>query len=320
MGNERLDNSAEYWAIRLEGEPLSPAEQEALDTWLEEDERREGALLRAQAILSYLDRGRALSPSEDIATNKSSRRGFIGYVAGAAVATATAGLIVLLPRTKEIVTQIGEVRQVPLTDGSVATVNTASKVEVHFEKAARIVKLADGEAWFRVAHDKTRPFIVKAGDVRVRAVGTAFSVRRRNSSADVLVTEGVVETWVVGKEAQSVRIEAGSKAFVSSEAGNIAPTLASQEIDRSLAWRTGELALDGETLDFAVEEINRYNTKKLVIDTPDLGREPLVGYFRTNEPANFSHAVSVLLGARVIDDGNVIHMRRPIEDLHESNL
>ncbi|CAL4869570.1 hypothetical protein MMA231_03862 (plasmid) [Asticcacaulis sp. MM231] len=319
MENERPDGSAEYWAIRLKSSPLQPAEQASLDTWLSEDERRQGALLRAQATLSYLDRGRALSTSEPYSAHPRTRRGFLGYVAGAAAAATAASLILLLPRNKQIVTEIGEVRQVPLTDGSVATINTASKVEVRFEKTKRIVELSDGEAWFRVAHDKTRPFIVKAGDVRVRAIGTAFSVRRRNSSADVLVTEGVVETWVVGKQNQAVRIEAGSKAFISSDAGEIAPTLASQEIDRSLAWRTGELALDGETLDFAVEEINRYNTKKLVVDTPDLGREPLVGYFRTNEPANFGHAVSALLGARVIDDGNVIRIARPIRDLNEPN-
>jgi transmembrane sensor len=320
MDNGHPDYSAEYWAIRLESAPLPADEEQALAVWLAEDELREGALLRAQATLSYLDRGRALSHTLPVAVNTNTRRGLLRYAAGALAASLVGSLALLIPRDKQIITQIGEVRQVPLTDGSTATVNTASKVNVHFEKAERIVKLAEGEAWFRVAHDKTRPFIVEAGDVRVRAVGTAFSVRRRNSSADVLVTEGVVETWVVGKEAQAVRIVAGSKAFVSRDAGEIAPAVASQEIDRSLAWRTGELALDGETLEFAVEELNRYNKKKLVIDTPELAREPLVGYFRTNEPANFGHAVSALVGAQIIDDGSTIHLARPIKDLEKANL
>ncbi len=306
-----MDSDApEYWAIRLESAPLPATEQAALDAWLSEDERRTGALLRAQATLSYLNRGRALSHTSPLPANSNTRRDLLRYGGGAAAAAVVAGILFLMPRDKRIVTQIGEIRQVPLTDGSIATVNTASKVGVHFEKAERIIKLAEGEAWFRVAHDKTRPFIVEAGDVRVRAVGTAFSVRRRNGSADVLVTEGVVETWVVGKEAQAVRLSAGSKAFVSKDAGEIAATSASSEIDRSLAWRTGELALDGETLEYAVEEINRYNTRKLVIDSTELAREPIVGYFRTNEPANFGHAVSALLGARVIEDGNTIHINK----------
>jgi transmembrane sensor len=320
MDKGRPDYSAEYWAIRLESAPLPEAEQIALETWLAEGERREGALLRAQATLSYLDRGRALPHTAPLAANNNTRREVMRYAAGGVAAGLAVALGLLLPHDKQIVTQIGEIRQVPLADGSTATINTASKVGVRFEKAERIIKLNEGEAWFRVAHDKSRPFIVEAGDVRVRAVGTAFSVRRRNSSADVLVTEGIVETWVIGKEAQALRIAAGSKAFVSRDAGEIATTSASQEIDRSLAWRTGELALDGETLAFAVEEINRYNSKKLVIDTPDLGREPLAGYFRTNEPANFGHAVSTLVGAQMRDDGKVIHLTRPIKNLKESNL
>lgn len=319
MDNRSPDYSAEYWAIRLESAPLLPDEQTVLENWLAEDERRQGALLRAQATLSYLDRGRALSRPLPAAAANHSRRGFFVFASGGVAATLAAGLWGLWPRDRQIVTQIGEVRQVPLADGSTATVNTASKVEVHMQKAERIIRLSDGEAWFRVAHDEARPFIVEAGDVRVRAVGTAFSVRRRNNSADVLVTEGVVEAWIVDKEDQAVRMAAGSKAFVSPEAGEIAAMPAVHEIDRSLAWRTGELALDGETLDYAVGEINRYNTKKLVIDSPELGREPLVGYFRTNEPAHFGMAVSALVGARMTDDGDVIHLSRPIKDLNNSN-
>ena len=313
MAGPMDSDTPEYWAIRLESAPLPAAEQLTLDAWLAADERRAGALLRAQATLSYLDRGRALSHSvphtASLTVQGNTRRDLLRY-GGGATAAVVAGSLFFMPRDKRIVTQIGEIRQVPLADGSTATVNTASQVAVHFEKTERRIRLAEGEAWFRVAHDKARPFIVEAGDVRVRAVGTAFSVRRRNGSADILVTEGVVETWVVGKEAQAVRLSAGSKAFVSKDAGEIAATSASSEIDRSLAWRTGELALDGETLEYAVEEINRYNTRKLVIDSPELAREPLAGYFRTNEPTNFGHAVSALLGARVIEDGNTIHINK----------
>ena len=62
---------------------------------------------------------------------------------------------------------------------------------------AREVTLTRGEAWFKVAHDKTRPFIVSAGRIRVRAVGTAFSVRRHDDGAGrepggVAVDEGQV--------------------------------------------------------------------------------------------------------------------------------
>ena len=304
------DDGAERWAIRLDARTLTSDEEAELSAWLAEDPRREGALLRAQAMLSYLDRGRALGGVNDRMKGPVDRRGFIAVAGGAVAAALVAGIYFALPKAQKITTQLGEVRQVPLSDGSVATVNTASKVVVQFGQKDRVIKLADGEAWFRVAPNKQKPFIVEAGDVRVRAVGTAFSVRRRGESADVLVTEGTVETWVVGKEADRVRLSAGSKAFVSTDEGKIDALAAPKEIDRALAWRTGELALDGETLEYAASEINRYNAKKIVIDDPELGREGLVGYFRTTEPANFGHAVAAMIGARVVEDGDTIHIAK----------
>jgi transmembrane sensor len=47
-----------------------------------------------------------------------------------------------------------------------------------------------------------------------------------------------------------------------------------------------------------------------VIDNPALGREPLVGYFRTNEPENFARAVASMVGARVSESGQTIHLDR----------
>src|SRR3546814_10056817 len=70
-----------------------------------------------------------------------------------------------------------------------------------------LITLEEGEAWFQVAHDAHRPFVVDVGSVRIRAVGTAFSVRRNPEGVDVMVTEGVVETRSeerrVGKECVS---------------------------------------------------------------------------------------------------------------------
>lgn len=76
------------------------------------------------------------------------------------------------------------------------------------------VSLGGGEAWFRVALNKKRSFVVETGEIRAKAVGAAFSVDRRREGADVLVTEGTIETWVVGREARR-RVSTGSREFVS---------------------------------------------------------------------------------------------------------
>ena len=301
------EKDAEYWAIRLDGDSLTAAEQSELDAWLGEDERREGALLRAQATLAYLDRGRALHANDAPSVRPTiSRRNLM--MLGGGMAAAAAGAFLFVGHKPAFATKVGEVRQVALADGSTATINTDSRIQVDFHAHERRIALGSGEAWFQVAHDRTRPFIVAAGQVRVRAVGTAFSVRLRNGSADVLVTEGVVETWVEGHEAQKVRVAAGFQAQVTDGNGGVVTAPDAAKITRALSWRGGQLALDGETLDFAVEEINRYNSKKIVVDSPRLGHEPLVGYFRTNEPEKFSSAVAALINARVIDDGTQIHL------------
>ena len=174
---------------------------------------------------------------------------------------------------------------------------------------AREVALTRGEAWFKVAHDKTRPFIVSAGRIRVRAVGTAFSVRRHDDGADVQVTGGVVETWTVGEEERRIQVAAGSKAYVAAyEPPKIVQ--ASADVERSLAWREGQIVLEGETLDEAVAQFNRYNARKLVISDPNLAAEKLVGQFRATEPQIFAEAVATTLGATVAQDGDIIRLSR----------
>src|SRR5258706_3413361 len=112
--------------------------------------------------------------------------------------------------------------------------NTQSAVEVAMHPNVREVALTRGEAWFKVAHDVRRPFIVSAGRIRVRAVGTAFSVRRHDDGADVQVTEGVIETWTVGEEDRRARVAAGSRAYVA-EYETPKSMSAAADIERSLA-------------------------------------------------------------------------------------
>ncbi|PZU06718.1 MAG: iron dicitrate transport regulator FecR [Sphingomonas sp.] len=309
------DDDAARWAIRLGEGALTSAEEQALDDWLRADERRQGALLRAEAALAYLDRGRALADAPTETSNDDdpsvwTRRRFL--IGGSTLAGLTAigatGFILTRPAPIEIRTALGEIRRVPLPDGSVASVNTASDVAVTMADKRRDVRLNDGEAWFQVAHDKSRPFVVEAGKVRIQAVGTAFSVRRHDKGIDVLVTEGVVEAWVEGHEGQRTRIAAGSKSFITDDARPIKVASADGAIDRTLSWRTGELALNGESLDYAVAELNRYNARKIVIDTPALGRESLVGYFRVDQPEAFGQAIGATMRARLRVEGDTIHL------------
>ena len=314
---EDIDRAASDWVVREDRRPLTPDEQARLDAWLSADPRREGAYIRAHAAWSMLDRSRALS---DQAGPPAPRRWPLVtrrelMAAGAAgVAVVGGGIAVWQAGRDRYATAVGEIRQVPLRDGSSIAINTASRVEASIGKTSRLIRLDKGEAWFDVAKDRARPFVVAAGDVRVRAVGTAFSVRRYDHGADVIVTEGVVEAWTTDAGgARKLRIAAGCQAFVSDIATTAAAApkaLPPSTVHRLLAWRDGMVGLDGETLAEAAAEFNRYNTRQIVVDDPELAKARLVGFFRATDPDSFVKAAVQTLGAAADIDDHQLRLSR----------
>lgn len=307
-----IDDEAAAWALRFDGRDLELAEDSGLQAWLAGDPRRHGALLRAQAALSLLDRARALAGSETAVTlppaaRRPSRRGLMIGAGGGAMAAGLATAALLAGEVRRYNTGLGEIRQVPLRDGSVIAINTASTVEVSLHPHLRGVKLTAGEAWFEVAKDLKRPFVVQAGELRVRAVGTAFSVRREGDRCDVLVTEGVVEAWVRG--GKPARLPAGFRSMIGAGLDPVT-VQAPEDIERSLSWRSGMIALDGQTLTDAAAEFNRYNARHIVIADPVLARRRFVGLFRTNDPEGFCAAVAATIGARVETGGAQLRLDR----------
>src|SRR5690606_28626324 len=95
-------------------------------------------------------------------------------------------------------TGVGEQRTVTLEDGSRVSLNTATRLSLHFDRGVRRVRLQSGEALFEVARDPGRPFVVESGDRQVRALGTAFIVRRDAGRIAVTLMEGSVEVAPVG--------------------------------------------------------------------------------------------------------------------------
>lgn len=295
-----IDADAARYVARMDGDDWSDAQERDLERWLARDPRHAGALLRAQAAWMTLDRPfpaqSAVREDAGVRAGWSRRRVLAG--GGAAVAAAVGGGVLLFGGTS-YATAVGEIRRVPLADGSIAAINTASAIDVSLDDAARNVRIERGEAWFQVARDKRRPFVVAAGRARIRAVGTAFSVRRRAGGADVLVTEGVVEVWAEGAEGHRVRLKAGSRGFVADDAAIEQAPAAPSAIDRALAWRNGKVDLAGDRLDSAVAEFNRYNRRQLVVADPVVAAERFDGVFRTDDPEGFAQAVEVSLGVPV---------------------
>ncbi len=176
---------------------------------------------------------------------------------------------------------------------------------------ARRLELIRGESMFDVYHDAARPFIVVIGDNSVRAVGTAFNIRRDPNTYRVLVTEGVVE--VTGKATASapayqLRLPAGSTATYDQH-GMASRVLTEAEKERALSWRNGTISLSGESLAAAAAEFNRYNTKRLVIADPAVAGLQLGGYFDVHDLDGFVKVLTAAFALEVSTSGDDIFIK-----------
>lgn len=180
-------------------------------------------------------------------------------------------------------TRIGGFTRVVLEDGSVIDLNTDSEVRVRMRAGERYVRLVRGEVRFQVAHDASRPFVVAAANADVRAVGTAFSVRLRDSrQVDVLVSEGSVAV-AAAQVAHAPPVQAGEAAVVLANRMSVR-RIEPQQLERRLAWTTGRLQFRGETLGEAVVEFNRYNRRQLRIADPSLVPLQVGGTYNATDP------------------------------------
>jgi transmembrane sensor len=311
---DTIEAQASSWVSRID-RGLVAHEEASLSAWLSMDSRHVGALARARAVWQDLDRAQVfrIADEQQRAATDQTKRPRVAHPrrVAAAIVLLMMGIAGWLwyPRD-EVSTAAGEVRQIPLSDGSRVTLDTRTRIEVEFAPSARLIKLESGQALFEVAKDTRRPFIVLAGQFHVRAVGTAFLVSRNGASdAEVTVTKGTVEIW---SDADPIARPLSAGGHSSLAGGKIAPPeiLTPKELERLIGWRSGMLDLTGKTLAQAATEFNRYSTLRIEIADPQLASETLVGEVSSSDPGAFVEAAAAMLGARVRRDGDRLILDR----------
>jgi transmembrane sensor len=223
----------------------------------------------------------------------------------------------------EYTTDFGGLSRIVLDDGSVVNLNTNSLMRVQLTPELRHIVLERGEALFKVAHDKNRPFDVDAGDTTVRAVGTEFSVRVREPAEatggrkdiEVLVKEGRVAIDPPKKNAKPIERAAALPPSMSTLSAGEAVTItatrvttelpqmqvqkvAEADVDRKLSWTEGRLWFERQTLKDVVTEFNRYNRRQMVIADPAIENLRIGGGFEATDPESFIAALEKTLGVR----------------------
>lgn len=287
------------WYARLRAPDVSEIEAVRFRAWLAGDPacRREFDAIDAfWEDLAAIERSpEIVRVRKAIATRRRRKKVWSGYLATAAALLIAVGVVLAAwhPWSVErYVTGIGEQRMVPLADGSVVTLNTATEIRLRYSRARRVIELVHGQANFDVAKDPDRPFVVTAGGGLVRAVGTVFDVY---DSADK-VTVTLIEGKLIVTPKQPSLLEqfgkassakpAGPSEFVlrageqlSFAANDNAVKLGSADIARVIAWRARKLEFSDTPVLEAIAEANRYSRDQIVLDAPELAGARISGTF-----------------------------------------
>lgn len=195
----------------------------------------------------------------------------------------------------------------PLPDGSVVELGARSRIATRYSEAERRVVIQEGEAFFDVAHDPGRPFVVQVGDLSIIAVGTAFNVRSGAGRVVVTVTEGRVRLARAAAPATDapptpvVEAGAGEQAVFAATAGTLEVARADPAV--ATAWREGVLKFVHEPLDAVVANLNRYSSREIVLDDPRLAQLRYTGTVFSTRLDDWLDAVEGVFPVTVTDDG-----------------
>ena len=218
------------------------------------------------------------------------------------------------PETRYATTTAGYERA-RLADGSTLELNTASAARVQFTAAERRVELESGEAHFEVAHDTARPFIVSAGGVAVRAVGTAFNVRFVSGAVEVTVTEGKVEVGSALSTSGPTLVAANQRLALPL-APAVAPPpaiepLSAADVRAVLAWQRRVTDFSDTPLAEVTAHFNRHNVLQLVITDPALGSRRIGGIFALDDVEAFVRLLERDGIIRAKREGDTIRLHTP---------
>lgn len=336
--HDAVRETAAGWTVRRD-RGLSAAESVEFELWLAADPRHAAAMQRANFAWAMLDRlpESAATPVLAAATRRRSfwRRAFVGASLAAAAAV-TVIAVLQARRSTSASTNVASVadaaaapRQVTLSDGSVVELNRGSKIAEHFTAAERRVTLVQGEAHFSVTKNPTRPFVVRAGNVDVRAVGTAFNVNLQSAAVEVLVTEGIVKLNAAPESSHGADVpdsipllNPGQRAVValspmSPESAVVVTTVNQAEIARTLSWQEPLLRLTGATLAEVAANFEHRTGRRVVLADPALAGLRLGGRFRSDDVDGFANVLATTLEIdveRAADGTLVLRKKNQLRD------
>ncbi|MEJ7935841.1 FecR domain-containing protein [Sphingobium sp. AN558] len=319
------DEQAAIWYLNIVQEELSDDDQKEFEIWLSHPEN-----LKAfeEAARLWNDADRASEMPEVIQLRSAALQDFNhfsqrwprrlsrpvylwGSIAATLLAIVGSTALLLHQPVQRYQTGIGGGRVVVLDDGSSLALDADTEVEVRMGRNRRELTLTHGRAEFDVAKDPLRPFTVAAAGKLVVATGTAFSVELLRNEFLATLYHGNVAVLNEQDEKPLIPspLRPGQQLAVS--LGDKAKTvITSVDPANAMAWRTGQLSFENEPIASAVERMNRYSRKKLVIASSVAGLR-VNGVFEAGDANAFVEAVTALSPLQAVyGDGQITLVRK----------
>ncbi len=325
---ERMESAAD-WLIRLNEAPGDESLVSAWLKWCHEHPENLPAFRRAQAVwfASAAALGEAhaahggVDPLPGVATRPwmpTSR--FMRWTAAAALLAVVtvvgvwfAAMHTIDMGSQSYATPVAGLGLSVLPDGSKIELGARSRITTHYTAKLRGITVDSGEAYFSVAKDSSRPFVVTAGTVRVTALGTAFDVRRGEDRVVVGVSEGNVQ---IANPDPDKAISAASVAPFPVAAGEQAViVLASRQVALApiapadaASWRQGVLKYMNTPLSTVVADLNRYSERRIVVTDPKLRDLPFTGTVFSSRVDDALHAFADVFPLSVTERSDEIEI------------
>lgn len=326
---QTIEQEAAGWLLALEDGPLSTTDEAAFEAWMEASAKHKAAFWRMEYAWEEAGRIRALGPAiedgdqeEEISRSALQRLlrwrpGSILTFALAAVCTAwiAHSFTQLLnpresssaPTLRQYHTATGAKQIVGLEDGTKIHLNTQSILRAEMSDERREMWLEAGEAFFDVAHNKDRPFVIHAGDRLITVLGTRFSVRNVDGKVVVSVLEGRVRVDEMqnSRLLRSSVLNGGSIAMADGSSTLVAER-SDAKVEDALSGRSGMLTFDQMPLSTIAAEFNRYNLRKLSIVGQELDAIKMSGTFPYDQPEAFARLLRDAYGFSMLETDQAI--------------
>lgn len=353
---QSIDAQAAQWLIRLRCDSCSDTDLAAHKAWLDANLMHRKAYIRLAALWDTLgdfaekpevimarDKAKTISnatilpmlepqeakPKATPPAQNSQKKHWLPSSIAASVAAVIilAGIVSQLKwnvsdQSDIYQTRLGEQKTIQLADGSELLLDTETILHTDFSAEQRRIVLQQGRAYFDVAHDKARPFIVQAGSGRVTALGTAFVVRKERQDVIVTLLEGKVavtqsnsgiEAELQASAPPVVReLEVGQQLAYSEQGLSNAHAV---DIPRVTAWQQGRLIYEDHSLVEVINDLNRYSKRKILLGDKAMETIKITGVFKTGDNRKAIQALAAYFGMKVItdDQGSLVLVSDTVE-------